>query len=181
VEKLALSLPPSIRLEALPAGTTLSQQLADGELDAVYTARTPSTFRDGRVVRLFAEPEEVERAYFRTTGIFPIMHVVVIRRDVYLRNRWVAQSLAKAFAAARDEAVDRLFETTALRVALPWVTAQAERTVELMGRDFWSYGIEPNRTVLETFLGYSAAQGLGRADLVPEDLFAPETLESFAI
>jgi 4,5-dihydroxyphthalate decarboxylase len=181
VEKVPLSLPPSIRVESLPEGTTLSQQLAAGELDAIYTARAPSTFRTGEVQRLFADPEAVERAYFADTGIFPIMHVVVLRRDVYERNPWIAQSLLKAFTAARDDAVQRLFETTALRVALPWVTVQAERTVALMGDDFWSYGLEPNRAVLETFLRYSSGQGLGRADLVPEDLFVPEALESFAI
>jgi 4,5-dihydroxyphthalate decarboxylase len=181
VEKSTLHLPPEIRVEPLAPGATLSRALADGTLDAIYTARAPSSFHSGEVVRLFADPQAVERDYFAATRIFPIMHLVVIRREVYERNRWIAQSLLKAFTAARDDAVERLFEATALRVALPWVTLEAERTAELMGRDFWAYGLEPNRTVLETFLRYSSSQGLGRADLTPDDLFAPESLEAFAI
>lgn len=179
-EKLALDLPPSIHVERAPEGRTLARMLADGEIDALYTARTPSTFGDG-VERLFADPVAVERAYFEATRIFPIMHTVVLRRELHERAPWVARSLCKAFDAALAEIRPRLHETTALKVALPWVVAHAEETERLMGPNPWAYGIEPNRHVLERFLAYSHEQGLARRLRTPESLFVPETHEAFAV
>jgi 4,5-dihydroxyphthalate decarboxylase len=176
VEKLALDLPDEIRVEPAPPGTTLSDLLARGELDAIYSPRAPSTGR-----RLFANFPAAEAAYFEATGIFPIMHVIAIRSDVYGANRWLARSLFKAFSAARDEAVAALFETAALKVSLPWTLAHAEEARRLMGDDYWSYGVEPNRHVLEKFLEYARDQGLADAGQTVESLFAPETLEDFAI
>jgi 4,5-dihydroxyphthalate decarboxylase len=123
----------------------------------------------------------VERDYFRRTGIFPIMHVVVIRRDVYERDRWVAQSLYKAFSAAQRESYADLSETAALKTMLPWLTAHVEEARREMGDDFWPYGLDRNRHTLATFLRYSHEQGLAAQRLTPEELFAPETLESFTI
>src|SRR3990172_7750044 len=99
-EKTKLTLPPSIRLQAIPPTKTLSQMLAEGEIDALYTARMPSSFRgdSGNVARLFPEYDAVEREYFQATKIFPIMHTIIIRRDIYGQNRWIVQSLCKAFA-----------------------------------------------------------------------------------
>jgi 4,5-dihydroxyphthalate decarboxylase len=182
-EKLPLALPPDIRVERIRPDQTLSSMLARGEIDALYTARTPSSFRsgDGTVKRLFDDSAGIERDYFRRTKIFPIMHTVVIRRDVYERDRWVAQSLYKAFCAARQQAYDDLAETAALTTMLPWLPAHADETRREMGDDFWPYGIERNRHTLATFLRYSHQQGLAKAVLPPEQLFAPETLESFTI
>jgi 4,5-dihydroxyphthalate decarboxylase len=182
-EKLPLFLPPSIRLERLGPGKTLAAMLAAGEIDALYTAREPSTFRggDGRVTRLFSEFAAVERDYFRRTRIFPIMHTVVLRRDVYERHPWVAQSLCKAFAAAQLLAVRELEQTAALKVMLPWLPAHLEETRRELGHDFWSYGLDANRETLATFLRYSYEQCLSPRLLTPEDLFAPETRESFRI
>jgi 4,5-dihydroxyphthalate decarboxylase len=180
-EKLALDLPPSITIERAPSGATLSRMLADGELDAIYTARTPSTVADGSVVRLFEDHVAVEQAYFAATRIFPIMHTVVIRRALHERAPWIARSLYKAFDAALQETRAALHETTALKVALPWVVAHAEEAERLMGPSPWAYGLEPNRHVLETFLAYSHAQGLARQSRTPESLFAPEALEAFAV
>ena len=182
-EKLALDLPPGIRVEPIAADRTLSGMLATGEIDALYTARAPSSFRDGsgRVRRLFEDFPLVERDYFRRTGIFPIMHTVVIRRDVYARHRWVAQSLSKAFAVAQRYAYEDLAHTAALKTMLPWLTAHVEEARREMGDDFWPYGVSRNRPALATFLRYSHEQGLSRRRLAPEDLFAPETLEAFKI
>jgi 4,5-dihydroxyphthalate decarboxylase len=182
-EKLPLALPPSIRLERLGPGQTLAAMLAAGEIDALYTAREPSTFRagDGRVTRLFADFAAVERDYYRRTRIFPIMHTVVLRRDVYARHPWVAQSLCKAFAAAQQLAYRELAQTAALKVMLPWLPAHLEDTRRELGQDFWPYGLEANRDTLATFLRYSHEQGLSPRRLAPEELFAPETLESFRI
>jgi 4,5-dihydroxyphthalate decarboxylase len=182
-EKLPLDLPASIRLERIGPGDTLAAMLARGAIDALYTPRMPSSFGSatGRVRRLFEDFPAVERDYFRRTGIFPIMHVVVIRRDVYERDRWVAQTLYKAFSAAQREAYADLSETAALTAMLPWLTAHVEEARREMGDDFWPYGLDRNRHVLATFLRYSHEQGLAGRLLRPEELFAPETSESFRI
>jgi 4,5-dihydroxyphthalate decarboxylase len=182
-EKLALQLPPSIRIRRIGPNQTLSAMLATGEIDALYTARAPSSFQaaGGGVRRLFENFADVEREYYRRTRIFPIMHTVVIRRDVYERHRWIAQSLLKAFAAAKDLAYDDLAQTAALKVSLPWLTAHLEEAHREMGRDFWPYGVAANSDTLATFLRYSHEQGLSPRRLAPEALFAPETLESFKI
>jgi 4,5-dihydroxyphthalate decarboxylase len=181
-EKLALELPSGIRLARIGPTQTLSSMLASGEIDALYTARTPSSFRSGgRVKRLFEDFVPVERDYFRRTGIFPIMHTVVIRRELYERHRWVAQSLYKAFCAAQRETYADLFQTAALKAMLPWLTAHVEEARREMGDDFWPYGFAANRHVLDTFLRYSYEQGLSTQLLEPERLFAPETLEAFKI
>jgi 4,5-dihydroxyphthalate decarboxylase len=182
-EKLPLALPPDIRVERIGPGQTLASMLARGDIDALFTARTPSSFRDGggTVKRLFEHSAAIERDYFRRTGIFPIMHTVVVRRDVYERDRWVAQSLYKAFRAAQQETYEALSQTAALTTMLPWLTAHVEETRREMGDDFWPYGLEQNRRTLTTFLRYSHEQALAKQLLQPEQLFAPETLESFRI
>ena len=182
-EKVKLDLPPGIRVERIGPTQTLSKMLADGEIDALATARAPSTFRTrpDDVKRLFEDFVDVERAYFRRTRIFPIMHVVAIRRDVYRAHPWVAQSLYKAFVEAQRRTYRDLEETAALKAMLPWLTAHVEETRREMGDDWWAYGLEPNRHVLDTFLRYHHEQGLSKTRLAPEQLFAPETLESFRI
>jgi 4,5-dihydroxyphthalate decarboxylase len=182
-EKLKLDLPAEIRVQRIGATQTLSAMLADGEIDALYTARTPSSFhRDGgRVRRLFPDFVPVERDYFRRTGIFPIMHTVVIRRDVYERSPWIAQSLCKAFQAAQQETYRNLQETAALKTMLPWLISHVEETRREMGEEFWPYGFERNRHALETFLRYSHEQGLSKERLEPQRLFAPETFEGYKI
>ena len=123
----------------------------------------------------------MERAYFRRTRIFPIMHTVVIRRDVYARHPWTAQSLYKAFCAAQQEAYEDLGHTAALKTMLPWLVAHLEDTRREMGDDFWPYGFAPNRATLATFLRYHHEQGLSKRRLAPDELFAPETREAFRI
>jgi 4,5-dihydroxyphthalate decarboxylase len=182
-EKIPLSLPPEIHLEAIPSDQTLSRMLEIGEIDALYTARAPSTFFNGsgKVRRLFEDYQTVEREYYRKTRIFPPMHIIAIRRDVYERNRWVAQSLLKAFVAAQKEVYGELRETGALMHMLPWLTSHVEETEKLMGRDFWPYGYEPNIHALSTFLRYHYEQGLSKRLLTPKEIFAPESLEAFKI
>ena len=183
LEKVKLDLPPNIRVEPIGPTQTLSQMLLDGEIDALHTARMPSSFLSGggRVKRLFENYVDVERQYFRETGIFPIMHTVAIRRDVYEANRWVAQSLYKAFVQAQRRTYEDLQETAALKAMLPWLTAHLEDARQEMGDDFWPYGLERNRKTLETFLRYHFEQGLSKRLLTPDELFAPESLESFKI
>ncbi|WP_213764915.1 ABC transporter substrate-binding protein [Caballeronia sp. dw_19] len=181
-EKLKLNVPANISITSIGPTQTLSQMLHDGEIDALYTARMPSSFRqNGRVKRLFNDYPEVEREYFRQTGIFPIMHTIVIREDVYQANRWIARSLYKAFIDAQQRTYADLRETAALKVMLPWLPAHVDAVTREMGDDFWPYGIDRNRDTLRTFSRYAIEQGLATRTFEPEDLFAPETFESFRI
>lgn len=182
-EKMAVSPPPGVEIEPIPAGATLSRLLVSGELDAVYSARTPEPFDRGspEVRRLFRNPATAEADYFGATGIFPIMHTVVLRRDLYRRHPWLARSLLKAFDAARVRALSGLDETAALRFMLPWLYEEVRRTRELMGGDFWPYGIARNEQTLRTFLRYSFDQGLAAKPWEPEELFAPGTRQEFVI
>jgi 4,5-dihydroxyphthalate decarboxylase len=182
-EKIALDLPPRFRLRPIGPDQTLSGMIAEGEIDALHTARAPSTFfsRPDAVRRLFPDYVAAERDYFARTRIFPIMHVVVIRREVYEANPWVAQSLFKAFEQSKRLVYDDLAISAALKTMLPWQIAAVEEARSLLGPDWWSYGFAPNRHVLDTFLRYHHEQGLSPRRLEPEELFAPETLESFKI
>jgi 4,5-dihydroxyphthalate decarboxylase len=178
-----LNLPSSIRVRPIGPTQTLARMLAEGELDALVTARAPSTFyaQPGNVRRLFPDYVEQEKAYYRRTRIFPIMHTVVIRRDLYGRNPWIAQSLYKAFAAAKARASEMYRQTAALPAMLPWLVAHAEDTQREMGEDWWPYGLAPNRHVLDAFLRYHHDQGLSRRRFLPEELFAKETLETYRV
>ena len=182
-KEVPMDLPGDISVEAIPDDRTLSDMLESGEIDALYTAEAPITFVEGssNVRRLFDDYETVERDFFRDTGLFPIMHVVVLRADVYAAHPWMAQSLTKAFIEAKKIAYAELAETVALKVMLPWLPAHLETTVEAMGEDFWPYGIEANHQTLATFLRYSHEQGLSPRLLEPEELFAVETLRTSRI
>ena len=182
-EKLRVELPADIDIAPIPPGGTLSDMLAVGELDAVYSPRTPRCFRAGNpaVRRLFTDVRGAEADYFRRTGIFPIMHVVVLRRDIYDANRWAARSLFRALVAARDAAWHGLDETASLRYMLPWLATELEATRAVLGDDYWTYGLAGNEKALATLIGYSHAQGLARRAFAPAELFAPETLEDTVV
>jgi 4,5-dihydroxyphthalate decarboxylase len=182
-EKLKLDLPAKFRVHRIGARQTLAAMLAVGEIDALQTARAPSTFHamPGAVRRLFEDYVAVERAYFRKTRIFPIMHTLVLRRALYRAHPWIAQSLQKAFVQAQRKTYDDLAITAALKTMLPWQIAHVEDARRELGEDWWAYGLEPNRRVLDTFLRYHHEQGLSRRRLAVDELFAPEALESFRI
>lgn len=182
-EKLKLDLPENIKVQPIGRDKTLAQMLQDGEIDALYTARKPSTYSgpNGQVRRLFEDFAAVEKDYFRRTGIFPIMHTVAVRRDIYASDPWVCQSLLKAFTEAKGITMQSLSETAALKTMLPWAAAHFEEAQAEMGDDYWPYGFEPNRETIATFLRYSHEQGLSPRCMEPEEIFAKETLESFVI
>ena len=178
------SISPSASMtERVCAGPIDPIRIAGGEIDALHTARMPSTFTagSGKVRRLFENYPEIEQDYFRKTGVFPIMHTVVIRRETYERNRWIARALLKAFAEAQQRAYEDLGVTAALKSMLPWLTAHVEEARALMGDDYWPYGLDRNRETLATFLRYHHEQGLSKRLLAPEELFAPETLQGFKV
>jgi 4,5-dihydroxyphthalate decarboxylase len=178
-----LNLPAHIKLKPIDPTKTLAEMIAEGEIDALVTARAPSTFRKrpDAVKRLFPDYVAAEKAYYAKTRIFPIMHTVVIRRDVYQRHPWVAQSLYKALEASKAKALEMYAQTAAMTAMLPWLVAHLEEARQILGEDWWPYGLEPNRHVLDTFLRYHHEQGLSRRRLKPEELFAAETLEAFKI
>ena len=182
IEKAGVDL-PGIEISRAPEGRTLSAMLAEGEIDALCSPRIPSPFanRDPRVRRVFPDVVAAEKEYFAATGIFPIMHVVVVRRDVYEKYPWVAQSLYKALLQAKQEAFANLYDASALRFMLPWLNQDLEQARDLLGDDYWSYGLDANAETLATFLRYHHEQGLSRRLFRPEELFAPESTESFVI
>jgi|TARA_R110000787_G_scaffold185177_3_gene296920 4,5-dihydroxyphthalate decarboxylase len=182
-EKLKLDLPAKFQVDPIPADRTLSQMLANGEIDALYTARAPSTFYTApeKVRRLFPDFVEVEKGYFRKTGIFPIMHVVALRRDIYENNRWIAQALFKAFAQAQELAYQELLVSASLKTMLPWQIAAVEDAIATMGQRWWPYGVEANRHVIEPFLRYHHEQGLSSRLLAVDEMFAAETFSEFKI
>ena len=181
-EKVELRLPQGLRLHRAPE-KTLSGMLMSGELDAVITAHAPEPFERGdpEIVRLFRDAPAVEEAYWRTTGIFPIMHVVAIRREVYERHRWVAMNLYKAFEEARRRSLQRIFETTASRFPIPWLREYADRWKGLFGPDYWPYGLEGNRTTLDAFCRYAFEQGVCHRAVASEELFPPEVASAFRV
>jgi 4,5-dihydroxyphthalate decarboxylase len=179
-EWFPLKPPPNVRWQHIGAERTLDRMLETGEIDALVSALVPPSYlkRDGTVRRLFADTEAVERAYFRKTGIFPIMHIVAIRKEVYRNNPWVAQSLYQALKDSKDKARElyRMQEANMHRLFMvPWLTEHREQNEELMGDDLWPYGLERNRKALDTFLRYHHEQGVSKRRFTPEELFVPET------
>ena len=172
-EKFPLNLPADFPLQPIAPGKTLSKLLAEGELDAVINAVAPSCYGAPGVPvkRLYEDFEPVERAYYRRTGIFPIMHALGIRQDVHDRHPWLAAALYKAFSEAKSAALGELGEVDALKVTLPWVASAYRSTRELMGDDYWPYGVHPNRPTLEAMTMYSHRQGLAIRKLDVEELF----------
>lgn len=178
-ERTPITLPPSIDLQRIPADRTLSQMLAAGELDAVMGPRPPSCFgKPGvPVARLFPDYRQAEEAYFKKARLFPIMHIVGIRKALHEQHPWLAANVYKAFARAKELALADLQHAGRLSVTLPWVVAEYQATKALMGDDYWSYGIAANKRELEALGRYAVEQGLARQPVTPEQLFAPSTLE----
>lgn len=182
-EKIKLTLPDNIRVDPIGPGKTLGAMLESGELDALYTARAPLSFynADSKIKRLFEDYPKIEREYFDRTGIFPIMHCVVIRKDIYSTFPWVAQSLLKAFSEAQQKTYNEISLTGSPMIMLPWVVSLVEEARNTMGNDFWPYGFSKNRKTIATFLRYHYEQGLSQRLLEPEEMFAPESMESFVV
>jgi 4,5-dihydroxyphthalate decarboxylase len=157
---------------------SLSEMLLAGDLDAVISARAPAPFEQGdpRICRAWKDLQAEELLYWKAQRIFPIMHMIVIRRDFYERNRWVAMNLFKAFEAAKRRSLARMRDVTVSHLPLPWLPNHVAMAEAEMGEDFWPYGIEPNRRTLDAFCQYAFEQGGCARRLQPEELFAPETL-----
>lgn len=182
-EKIKLKLPDEITIEAAPPDRSLNAMLEAGEIDGFMGPRTLSCFDRGhpQVGRLFRNSMEVAADYYRRTGIFPIMHLLGVRRSLADRHPWLPGALLKAFGRSKSIALERLSDTSATKVTLPFVEEQLGNARALLGDDYWSYGVERNRPTLDAFLDYHHRQGLSSRRIAIEELFHPSTLEAFSV
>jgi 4,5-dihydroxyphthalate decarboxylase len=167
--------PPGVSLELLPQGKTLEAMMEAGELDALFSIYLPKIFLAGspHCKRLWPNFKDVEKAYYRKTKIFPIMHTIAMRSDVIAAHPWAPKALYEALVEARDIAVEGLYDTDALRLALPWLLDHVEEAWSVFGEDFWAYGLEANRPTLTALGRYVFEQGLSPRVVAAEELFMP--------
>lgn len=181
-EKLKIKLPDDVRVEDAPEGETISSLLAKGEIDGYVAPRAPDVPEGTpNVGWLFRDPVEAAKNYYRRSRIFPIMHILGVRRELADRHPWLPGAIYKAFEESKVKALEHLSETSATKITLPFVEERLKEARDLMGQDHWSYGIEANRHVLENFFKHHHAQGLSPRLVTPEDMFHPGTFESFSI
>ena len=182
-EKVKLTLPEGVVMQPAPAGRTLNSLLEEGEIDGFIGPRTLSCFDNGHpnVVRLFADSRTAGMNYYQKTGIFPIMHVVGVRRSLVEQHNWLPMALLKAFDHSKAAALTALSDTSATKVTLPFVEEQIEDAKKLLGDDYFSYGYKNNLETLDTFLDHHYRQGLSERRVKPEELFWPATMEGYSI
>ena len=182
-EKIKLSLPPDVKIEQAPDGATLNQMLVDGEIDGFIGPRWPRCYDEGHpnVGRLFPDSISVASEYFARTRIFPIMHVLGVRRALAEAHPWLPGALMKAFSTAKDLAEEALNDTSAAKVTMPFVEDTLKTAKDLMGENFWSYGVANNRVVLEAFCDMHFGQGLSPRKLEVGELFHPSSYEAYSL
>ncbi len=182
-EKLTIKLPAGVRLDNAPEGATISALLEAGEIDGFIAPRPPSRIEKvhPHIGWLFPDPVAAAKDYFKRTGLFPIMHVLGIRRALAEQHPWLPGAVLKAFERAKQLAVEDLADTTVAKVTLPFVEEMLRDARAFMGEDFWSYGVAPNRKVLDYFLGQHRRQGLSSRRLSVDELFHPATYETFKV
>ncbi len=182
IEKVRLFLPDGVALDRMP-NRTLNDLLLAGDLDAAISARPPAAFLAGdpRMVRLWPNYRELEESYYRETGVFPIMHAIVIKSAVLKQHPWVATNLFSAFEQAKKNSLAALADSATARLPFAWAHDAFERARAIFGPDPWPYGIEPNRKTLEAFLQYSHEQGTTDRKVEIEELFPREVGEFFAV
>jgi 4,5-dihydroxyphthalate decarboxylase len=182
-EKIAVKLPDGVRLEDAPEGATISALLEQGRIDGFIAPRPPSFIERGHpdVGWLFRDPVTAAKDWYRRTGIFPIMHLIGIRRTLAEQHPWLPVAAFKAFDQSKTAALAALSDTSSTKVTLPFVEETLKSVRELMGRDFWSYGVEPNRKALEFFLRHHHAQGLSPRLMRVEEMFHPSVYETFKL
>jgi 4,5-dihydroxyphthalate decarboxylase len=183
VEKIDLNLPAGIRLEDAPGDRSLSQMLEDGDLDGIVSPRMPSCQARGapNIGWLFPDTKAAATDYFRRTRIFPIMHLLGVRKTLVEAHPWLPGAALKAFTKAKAIAVERLADLSASKITLPFIEDELVAVRALMGEDFWPYGVDANRHVIDAFLGHHQRQGLSHAALKAADLFHPSTWEGHKV
>ena len=179
VSKNESVLPEGIPITFGPEGVDESELLVSGKVDAVFSAKEPQAYinKHPKIARLFSDYRKVERRYFTKTGIFPIMHAVAIRQDVVQKYPWLPEAVFQAYSQAKQQMYKALQDLGWAMISLPWIGKELEDTQELMGKNYWPYGIKPNRKTLEALFQYSHEQGLAKRKLTIEELFHPSTLK----
>jgi len=182
-EKIKLDLPADVTLELAPEGRSLNDLLVAGEIDGFVGPRSLSCYDEGhpQVARLFPDLVAAAKDYYARTRVFPIMHLLGVRRSLADRHPWLPGALFKAFSRSKDHAIAALEDTAASAVSLPFLAERVEEARALMGRDYWSYGVADNRAVLDNFLDHHHRQGLSKRRVAVDELFHPSTLEQFAV
>ena len=178
VSKQENVIPDGIEVVEGPPGLDESDLLESGQVDALYHAIEPRAFIEGDpiVARMFPDARQAERAYFAKTGIFPIMHAVAVRNALIDENPWIVEAVFNAYSKAKQMNMELLKKMGWAMISLPWIGQELEETQELMGDNYWPYGIGPNRKTLETLFRYSYEQGLASRELTIEELFHPASL-----
>ena len=168
-----------VDLQPISGNKTLVGMLRDGELDALFAARAPSSFVNGEphIARMFPNTRQAEQAYYKKTKLFPIMHLVGIRKTLAESYPWLATSVYKAFCEAKARAMIALRDVNALMVTLPWLEAETNETMAIMGEDFWKYGVAENMREIEALTQYVYEQGLTDRKVEIKELFHPSTFE----
>jgi 4,5-dihydroxyphthalate decarboxylase len=181
-EKVALSLPEGVKIERVH-DRSLNEMLLVGELDGIISAREPASFlaRDRRIARLWPDFRSVEESYYRETGIFPIMHTIVIKNETLVQHPWIAMNLFRAFEEAKDNSLRRLSSIVNSRIAIPWSQEAYDHAQEVFGANLWPYGMEANRRTLEAFLQYCGEQGVTERTVQIEELFPREVSKFFKV
>jgi 4,5-dihydroxyphthalate decarboxylase len=181
-EKVTLSLPSGVKIEQV-RDRSLNELLLAGDLDGIISAREPTAFlaRDPKIARLWPDYRSIEESYYRDTGVFPIMHVIVIKNEVLSRNPWIAMNLFRAFSDAKTNSLKRLSSIVNSSVAIPWMHQAYDHAKNIVGEDFWPYGIEGNQRTLEAFLQYCKEQGVTQRTVSIEELFPRELSRTFSV
>ena len=182
-EKIKLQLPADVRLENAPEGMTISDMLDRGDIDGFIAPRPPSgaALHNPNVGWLFDDPTATAKDYYRRTGVFPIMHVVGVRKELAAAHPWLPGAVLKAFTQAKAVALEKLADTSATKVTLPFVEEQLKAARDAMGDDYWAYGVAASRRTLETFVRHHFAQGLSARLMSVDEIFHPATYESYSI
>jgi len=180
-EDIPFTLPSEFDLTQVEPTQNLNEMLVEGSVDALIYPEIPSAFKKGdpRVRRLFPGQKAEEQRYFRETGLFPLMHTVVVKEDLLERCPWVATSMLKAFRASKDLAWELMEDPR--RVSLAWLRELIEEQRQVLGRDPWPYDLPSNRKALETMIRYSHRQGMIREQMSPEELFFPASLQTMPV
>jgi 4,5-dihydroxyphthalate decarboxylase len=178
-ERTPLKPIPGLDLKPIGKDLTLVNMLRGGELDALFTARGPSSFLRGEphIKRLFSDSRAAEQAYYKKTGMFPIMHLIGIKKELVAQYPWLPSSVYKAFCEAKALAMIDLLDVNALMVTHPWLIPETEETMALMGKDFWSYGIHENMKEITALSQYLFEQGLMDRKVAVEELFHKSMFE----
>lgn len=177
-EHVSIQAPPTLRIDNIEKGQTLEGLLEARKLDALAVTSPPQSFKNGSPVvrRLFPDAKRVEAEYYRRTKIFPIMHLVVLRRAIYEKNPFIATALTQAFQRAKQQAYATLEERLS---PMPWMNLDLEYAQQTLGSDLYPYGVKPNLPTLEAATLYAYEQGLTERRFAVNELFAPETLELY--